>query len=92
MVASHRASRQARSIPPYSPPKHEHELAQARAYLEGQGIKAAYQPVIGEVLTAILDAAHELDADLIVVGSRDHNVLQRLLDESISECRHRTRR
>jgi universal stress protein A len=72
--------------PADTPAKHEQELAQARAYLEGQGITASYQPAIGEVSTAILDAAHELGADLIVVGSRDHNALQRLLHQSISNA------
>ena len=66
------------------PAKHEQELAAARAYLEGQGIKATYQPAIGDVATAIVDAARELGADMIVVGSRDHHGLARLLDHSVS--------
>jgi nucleotide-binding universal stress UspA family protein len=66
------------------PEKHEQELASARAYLEGQGISAVLQPAIGEVAEAIVDVAREQGADLIVVGSRDHGALQRLLHHSIS--------
>jgi nucleotide-binding universal stress UspA family protein len=64
--------------------RHEEELAQARAYLEGQGIGATYQPAVGDVATAIVDSAHEQGADLIVVGSRDTNALGRLLHQSVS--------
>jgi nucleotide-binding universal stress UspA family protein len=66
------------------PAKHEEELAHARAYLDAQGIAAEYQPAVGEVATAIVDAARQLGADLIVVGSRDHSALERLLHHSIS--------
>ena len=64
--------------------KHEEELAHARAYLEGQGIAATYQPAVGDVATAIVDSAREQGADLIVVGSRDGNALGRLLHHSVS--------
>jgi nucleotide-binding universal stress UspA family protein len=64
--------------------RHEEELAQARAYLEGQGIGATYQPAVGDVATAIVDSAHEQGADLIVVGSRDSNALGRILHQSVS--------
>ena len=64
--------------------KHEEELAHARAYLEGQGISATYQPAVGDVATAIVDSAHEQGADLVVVGSRDGNALGRLLHQSVS--------
>jgi nucleotide-binding universal stress UspA family protein len=66
------------------PAKHEEELAHARAYLEGQGIEPVLQPAIGDVATAIVDAARELGADLIVVGSRDGGWLQRMLHHSVS--------
>lgn len=75
------------AIDPTDPPaKHEEELAAARAYLEGQGVTATYQPAIGDVASAIVDAAHELDADLIVVGTRDGGMLERLLHHSVSNA------
>jgi nucleotide-binding universal stress UspA family protein len=70
--------------PTDNPAKHEQELATARAYLDGQGITATYQPAIGDVATALVDAARELGADLIVVGSRDGGWLQRMLHHSVS--------
>ena len=72
--------------------KHEEELAHARAYLEGEGITATYQPAVGDVATAIVDSAREQGADLIVVGSRDGNALGRLLHHSVSTAvAHRAR-
>ena len=70
--------------PSDDPAKHEQELAAARAFLDGQGITATYQPAIGDVATAIVDVARELGADLIVVGSRDGNWLERILHHSVS--------
>jgi nucleotide-binding universal stress UspA family protein len=66
------------------PAKHAEELAHARAYLDGQGIKAEYRGAIGDVAEAIVDAAHELGADLIVVGTRDSGWLGRMLHHSVS--------
>jgi nucleotide-binding universal stress UspA family protein len=66
------------------PAKHAEELAHARAYLEGQGVTADYRGAIGDVAEAIVDAAHELAADLIVVGTRDSGWLGRMLHHSVS--------
>jgi len=70
--------------PTDDPAKHEQELAAARAYLEGQGVTAEYQPAIGDVATAIVDSANEQGADLIIVGTRDGGMLERLLHHSVS--------
>lgn len=70
--------------PTDNPAKHEQELAAARAYLEGQGVTAEYQPAIGDVATAIVDSANEQGADLIIVGTRDGGMLERLLHHSVS--------
>src|ERR1700733_11785510 len=59
--------------------KHAAELAGARAYLGGGGIEADYQPAVGEPADAIVQLANERGADLIVVGSREHELIQRLL-------------
>src|SRR5258708_7586073 len=76
-----------------SPAEHEGELAQARAFLEQRGIQAAYQPAVGEPADTILEVAERDNADLIVVGTRELNLVQRLLGQSVSDAvaRHAAR-
>jgi nucleotide-binding universal stress UspA family protein len=74
-------------IDPTDPPeKHAQELEAARAYLEGQGVQADYQPAIGEPADAIVQLADERDAEMIVVGTREHGLVNRLLGASVSEA------
>ena len=61
------------------------ELDRAEAILAEQGIEAEYQPAIGEPADAIVEVAALRGADLIVVGTRRPNPLQRLLGHSVSE-------
>jgi nucleotide-binding universal stress UspA family protein len=68
------------------------EEAVAREQQEGKAVALAQAPadaevevVFGEVVEAILRAADEQNADLIVVGSNDKGFLQRLLGGSVSE-------
>jgi nucleotide-binding universal stress UspA family protein len=67
------------------PSKHAEELAHARAYLEGQGLSAEYAPAVGHPAETIVQLAQERHADLIVVGTREPNVLSRLFGQSVSE-------
>jgi nucleotide-binding universal stress UspA family protein len=74
------------AVDPADPPEeHEDELARARVFLEQRGIKAEYQPAVGEPAETILEVAERDNADLIVVGTREPNILQRLLGTSVSE-------
>jgi nucleotide-binding universal stress UspA family protein len=74
-------------IDPTDPlPKHVEELAHARAYLDGKGITAEYAPAVGDPADTIAELAQERGADLIVVGTREPNVIQRLLGQSVSEA------
>jgi nucleotide-binding universal stress UspA family protein len=82
------------AIDPADPPEaHEGELAQARAFLEERGLTAEYQPAVGEPADTILEVAERDNADLIVVGTREPSIVQRLLGHSVSEAvaRHANR-
>jgi nucleotide-binding universal stress UspA family protein len=65
---------------------HLAELAVARTYLTGEGVSAEFIEALGHPADAILDAAHERSADLIVVGSRHLSMVQRLLGQSVSDA------
>jgi nucleotide-binding universal stress UspA family protein len=77
--------RTAGPMDPVDPPeKRDEKLDAARAYLEGQGLKAEYLPASGEPAETILEAAKERSADLIIVGTRELGFLQRLFGQSVS--------
>jgi nucleotide-binding universal stress UspA family protein len=81
------AGRSAGPIDPVDPPeRHVHELAKAKEYLEGQGISAEYQPAVGNPADTIVELAQQRDADLIVVGTHEPNIVERLLGQSVSEA------
>jgi nucleotide-binding universal stress UspA family protein len=65
--------------------RHRAELAAARAYLDGEGIKAEYVEATGHPGESIVAAATEHGADMIVVGTREPGILQRLLGASVSD-------
>ncbi|HUA43757.1 MAG TPA: universal stress protein [Solirubrobacteraceae bacterium] len=74
-------------IDPTDPPeKHAKELEAARTYLEGQGIEADYRGAVGEPADAIVQLADEVDAEMIVVGTREPNLIQRLTGQSVSDA------
>ena len=66
--------------------EHRKELADARAYLEGEGLTAQYIEAVGHEADSILAAARERSADMIVIGSRELSRLQRLLGQSVSDA------
>lgn len=72
-------------IDPADPPElHREELEHAKAMLSESGIEADYQVALGDPADMILDVAEARDADMIVVGSREVGLVQRLLGQSVS--------
>jgi nucleotide-binding universal stress UspA family protein len=78
-------SRSAGALDPSDPPaKHAAELEHARTYLSGRNVDAELQPAVGEPADTIVEVAEKAGATLIVVGTREPNILERLLGQSVS--------
>lgn len=79
--------RSAGALDPTDPLEHHlEELAHAREYLGGRNVKADFQPATGEPADTIVELADRRSADMIVVGTREPNVVQRLLGQSVSQA------
>jgi len=50
-----------------------------------QGLDVELVPAVGEPAETIVQLADERHADLIVVGTREPNVIERLLGQSVSQ-------
>jgi len=80
-------ARSAGAVDPTDPPeKHVEELEHARAYLSSRNLTAELQPAHGEPADTIVEVAEQAGADLIVVGTREPNILERLLEQSVSQA------
>jgi nucleotide-binding universal stress UspA family protein len=68
-------------------PASEHlaELHTARVYLDGQGLTATYIEAVGHEGSALVTAANETGADLVVVGAKHSSLIGRLLTPSVPD-------
>ena len=72
-------------LDPVDPPElHREELRDAAAFLGERGIDAEYSVGLGDPATEILELAKSRGADLIIVGTREARLLERLIDPSVS--------
>jgi nucleotide-binding universal stress UspA family protein len=60
-------------------------LEQARGLLAPRGVEAEYVPEVGDPATRLLDVADDRDAEIVVVGSRHHGLLERILGHGVDE-------
>ena len=67
-----------------SPQRHAEELETARAVLSERGIEAKLAPATGDPAGAIAMIADEREADLVVVGTREPGLSERVLRHSVS--------
>ena len=79
----------AHGVGPYdpadSPANHQEQLDHARELLESRDLRVVYDLEAGEPGDAIVALANRHGADLIVVGTHERGVLDRLLHGSVSE-------
>lgn len=72
-------------IDPTDPPElHKEELEHAAAFLADRGLEGEYELALGDPASEIVKLAEDRDADLIVVGTREPNLVARLLGQSVS--------
>jgi nucleotide-binding universal stress UspA family protein len=77
-------------IPVTPPPEIEAVLAAARARVDAAGAAADYSWAAGEPASAIVGAARDCGADLIVVGEHHHGMLARLAGTDVAAEVERT--
>ena len=64
----------------------QRRLQRARTKLSGRRLEAEYVAKVGDPAETLLDVADERDGDLLVVGSREHGFVERLLARPVEEA------
>lgn len=78
-------SREMGGVDPIEPPDlHLEELDHARRFLRSRGVEGQFELAVGDAASAIVRLAHEHDADLIVVGTRQPGLVSTILGHSVS--------
>ena len=62
------------------------QLERARMSLASRKVETEYLVELGDPAERLLEVADQRDADLIVVGSREHGLLERLLVRTVDEA------
>jgi nucleotide-binding universal stress UspA family protein len=68
------------------------ELQKADALLRERGLEPELVEAVGEIGEAIVEVADRVEADLIVVGTREPSQVERMLGHSVSESVQRMAR
>ena len=76
--------------PADTPQMHREELERAHARLQEQGLDAELIPAAGDPAGAIVSIADDIAADLVVVGTREPKLVDRILRHSVSQQVART--
>jgi len=71
--------------PTDSPEEHAAELQSAAERAKAAGVTVELVRALGDPAEAIVKAAEQNGADLIVVGARERGWMQRMLDHSVSQ-------
>ena len=72
-------------VDPIDPPEeHKKELMRASSFLVEHGIEGDYDLALGDPADHIVELAKQRGADLIVVGTHEPSLLERLLGLSVS--------
>jgi nucleotide-binding universal stress UspA family protein len=74
------------SVPPEPEELARRQLERARMSLASRSIASEYVVELGDPAERLLETADQRDADLIVVGSREHGFLERLLGRPVDEA------
>ena len=78
-------SREMGGVDPVDPPElHEEELSHAKTFLAERGIEGQFELAVGDPATAIVELADRVEADLIIVGTRQQSLLSSILGLSVS--------
>jgi nucleotide-binding universal stress UspA family protein len=64
----------------------QRRLEQARSRLATRSLDVDYLAEVGSPAERLLAVADERDAELIVVGSRDHGIIERLVAQPVEEA------
>jgi nucleotide-binding universal stress UspA family protein len=74
----------ARMIPLVEPPELEPILAEARERVESAGVTGEYMWAAGDPADAIVGAARDRGAEMIVIGTHHHSLFSRILGPDVA--------